>query len=187
MKYVLYITLVLPGLLGSALACKGDALDLTPTDFDAPITLSDNQTEPGRPGNFRCLEVITEGAAGEEMARFLGSHFFGRTNPEIGPEGCSVSRPKANSACRVEMKLDFTEAGAALQELQRKAKVGSLPDTLSLAVILYEGGQGYPYVTRQFCLKYKERYAASLLKYLDTDGVKISKLENSFRERQGQP
>lgn len=170
-----------------AFSCKGDALDLTPDDLESPIVFSDNKTEPGRPGNFRCLQVITEGRAGKDMARFLSSHFFGQASPQDGPEACGDVRPGANSACRVDIRLDFSQAGAALQELKTRAGAASVPDIVSLAVILYEGGDGYSYVTRQFCQKYKDRYAASLLGFLNTDGVRITKLENAYREREKQP
>ncbi|MEQ8350932.1 MAG: hypothetical protein RH862_05575 [Leptospiraceae bacterium] len=187
MKRTLILSAIPLLLLCAAFSCKGDALDLTPGDIESPIVFSDNKTEPGRPGNFRCLQVITEGSAGEDMARFLGNHFFGSARPQLGSNACTAVLPNGKSACRVSIKLDFTEADAAIQGLKGRAGVDSVPDTISLAVILYEGGDGYSYVTRQFCGMYKDRYAASLLKYLDTDGVRITKLDNAYRERKKQP
>jgi hypothetical protein len=108
-----------------------------------------------------------------KVGREIGQTLFSNCRSEF--------KSRADTACRIEIRLDFTRVEKELRALEEKINEDTIPDQLELYIILYEGGAEYPAVTRLSCLDQKDRAAERVLRTLSIKGARITRLENLFQ------
>ena len=167
--------------LFTVLQCKPAGLDLTPEGLQDPVIHWDKDGGKSEKDSFQCLEIITSSRGGEKLAERLAKPFFRTADPNRGQEGCTEFKSRADTACRIEIRLDFTRVEKELRALEEKINEDTIPDQLELYIILYEGGAEYPAVTRLSCLDQKDRAAERVLRTLSIKGARIARLENLFQ------